>query len=448
MKVTLERLPASLMQLDIEVDHDRLEKSLDAAYKRLATKNKIPGFRPGKAPRAIVERMWGREGLIREAIDRLVPDVYNEAIAAEDVAAIGQPELEILEFDPVRFKATVPVRPTMKLGDYQAIRVESEVVEVTDEMLDEQLTALRRRHATQVPVERPVQWDDILTADLTGTVEDGPFIDDTDAEFQLREGQTLFIEGLAEAFLGMNKGDEKEISLPLADDFQVERLQGKAAELSLHVKEVKEEQLPDLDDEFANSVNAEDFPTLDALKGRMRDELLKSLQQRETARVQNLAVGQLVEAAELDYPKIMVDREIDHLIRESMGNDQQAYVSYLQRVGQSEADFRETLRDAADTSVQRALALAQFAEDESIEVTDADVEVELDSLVAPMGDDAARFREMFGNAEGSATIRRNLHSKKTLERLAAIAAGAPSEPSPEPATEATPEEPSEEEQSA
>ena len=146
MKVTLERLPESLMQLDIEVDDDRLEKSLNAAYKRLATKNKIPGFRPGKAPRAIVERMWGREGLIREAIDRLVPDVYNEAIAAEDVEAIGQPELEILEFDPVRFKATVPVRPTMKLGDYGAIRVEGEPVEVTDEMLDEQLTSLRRRH--------------------------------------------------------------------------------------------------------------------------------------------------------------------------------------------------------------------------------------------------------------------------------------------------------------
>ncbi len=431
MKVTLERLPESRVQLDIEVDQDRLEKSLEAAYKRLAAKSRIPGFRPGKAPRPVVERVFGRQGLIREALDRLVPDVYNEALESEDVDAIAQPELEILEFDPVRFKATVSVRPRVELGDYTAIRVEREAVSVTDEMIAEQILLLRRRFATQAPVERGAQWDDSITGAVRGEVEGDAFINDDDAEFQLREGSVLVVPGLAEAFLGMKKGEEKSVDIAIPDDFRLERLQGKDASFTLKVTELKEEQLPEEDDEFASQVNADEFPTFAALRERVHGDLEKAIQEQADARLRQAGVDKLLEGATLEYPRVLVEREIDHLVRESMGNDQAAYTNYLQRVGRSESEYRETLRETAETRLRRSLVLSQLVESESIEVKDGEVETELDSLAAPMGDDAARFREMFGSPEGLATIRRNLLSRKTLDRLAEIAGGAPQEEKPE-----------------
>lgn len=423
MKVTLERLPESRVQLEIEIDHDRLERSLDSAYRRIAAKSRFPGFRAGKAPRAVVERAVGRQGLIREALDKLVPDAYNEAIEAEDVQAIGQPELEIQELEPVRFLATVPVRPTVDLVAYKEIRVEREKAEVTPEMLDEQLLLLRRRYATQVPVERPAQWDDILTGDVRGEVDGDSFVEDENAEFPLREGQTLFVPGLAEAFLGMAKGDEKSVEVTMPEDFRSERLQGKQATFKLKVHEIKEEQLPEADDEFANQVNAEDFPTFDSLKERITTDLQKSLDDQGDAKQRNEAVDKLVEGATLEYPQLLVEREMDHLVRESMGNDQQQFVNYLRRLGRTEQEYRETLREAAETRVRRSLALSHLAEAEGLDVTAEEIEEELDTLVAPMGDDAARFRQMFATEDGVSTIRRNLISKKTLDRLAAIASG-------------------------
>jgi trigger factor len=370
-----------------------------------------------------VERAVGRQGLIREALDKLVPDAYNEAIEAEDVQAIGQPELEIQELEPVRFLATVPVRPTVDLGDYKMIRVPREKDEVTPEMLDEQILLLRRRYATQVPVDRPAQWDDILTGDVGGKVAGDSFVADESAEFPLREGQTLFVPGLAESFLGMSRGDEKTIDLTMPDDFRSERLQGKQATFKLKVSEIKEEQLPEADDEFANQVNAEDFPTFDSLKARITTDLQKSLDEQADAKQRSEAVDRLVEGSTLEYPQLLVEREMDHLVRESMGNDQQQFVNYLRRLGRTEQEYRETLREAAETRVRRSLALSRLAEAEGLEVTAEEIEEELDTLVAPMGDDAARFRQMFATEDGVSTIRRNLISKKTLDRLAAIASG-------------------------
>lgn len=423
MKVTLERLPESRIQLDIEVEPERLERSLDAAYKRVAARTRIPGFRPGKAPRNVVERMVGREGLIREALDKLVPDIYNEAIEAEDIDAIDQPQLEIVELEPVRFKATVPVRPTVSIDGYLDIRVEKETPEVTDEMVAEQIMLLRRRHATQAPVDRAAQWDDILIADVKGEAEGETFVQDEDAEFALREGQNLLVPGLAEAFVGMSKGEEKTVELEIPEDFQLERLQGKKATFTLNLKEVKEEQLPEEDDEFANMVNADEFPTLDALTERIRTDLETSLKEQAESKFRAEAVDKLVELAELEYPRVLVEHEIEHLVNENTGNDRDAYVAYLQQIGRTEAEFREQFREAAEARLRRSLVLSQLAEEEGIKVSNEDVESELDRLSAPLGEQADQFRQLFASQDGVSTIARNLLSQKTLDRLAAIAAG-------------------------
>lgn len=423
MKVTRERLPESRVQLDIEVDQERLDRSLNDAYKRLAVRTRVPGFRPGKAPRALVERHLGRDRLMSEALDKLVPDVYNEAIAQEDIDAIAGPELDKVELEPVRLKFIVPIRPVVDVGDYRSVRVEREPVEVTDEMVDEQIQLLRRRHALHAPVERPAQWDDVITVDIRGVIDGEEFVRDEDGEFFLREGQTLFVPGLAEAFVGIKKGEEKSVDLVIPDDFRPERLQGKIATFTLAVKEVKEEQLPEADDEFANQVNADEFPTFDALRERIRKDITETLEAQEKSRYQAAALDSMVEGATLEYPRLLVDREIDHLIRDQMGNDQQTYLAYLARVGRSEAEYRDSLRETAEQRLRRGLVLGRLTEAESIEVTPEEIEAEVDKLVAPMGDEAERFRQMFSSAEGVQTIRRNLLTQKTLERVAAIASG-------------------------
>jgi trigger factor len=292
-------------------------------------------------------------------------------------------------------------------------------------MVDEQIMLLRRRHATHAPVDRGAQWTDILTADVNGTVDDETFVEDEGAEFALREDQVLLLPGLAEAFLGMKKGDEKSVELEIPEDFRVERFQGKTATFALKVNEVKEEQLPEEDDEFANMVNAEEFATFDDLKQRITNDLREALQEQADAKFRAEAVDKLVEGATLDYPRVLVDREIDHLVQESTGNDRQAYLAYLQRVGRSEAEFREQFREPAEQRVRRSLALSQLAEDEKVEASAEDIEAELDRLSGPLGEEAEAFRNIFRSDEGQSHIRRNLVSQKTLDRLAEIVGGEP-----------------------
>ena len=187
---------------------------------------------------------------------------------------------------------------------------------------------------------------------------------------------------------------------------------------------MKEEQLPEADDEFANMVNPDEFPDFATLRARIESDIKASLEEQAEQKFRSAAVDRLVEGATLEYPRVLVEHEIDHLIREAMGNsNQQQYQLYLQSMGKSEAEFRETWREAAEMRLRRSLVLSELAEAEGLDVSAEEIEEELDTLVAPLGDDAARFRQMFATEEGVSTIRRNLLSRKTLDRLAAMARG-------------------------
>jgi len=289
----------------------------------------------------------------------------------------------------------------------------------------EQILALRRRHATQAPVERGAQWDDVLIARVSGKVEDDEFISDEDAEFPLREGNVLVVEGLAEAFPGMKKDESKTLELPIPEDFALERVRGKQATFELTVLEVKEVQLPPEDDELAGLVSAEEFDSLQALTDRVRSDMAAAKQAQEDQRVRNEAVDKLVEGASIEFPEVMVEHEIDHVIRDMTGTDAQQYGAQLQRIGRSEAEFRAQFHDAGVARLKRGLVLSRLAEVEGIEVTPDDIEAELDTLIGPMdGEDGQRFRELFTSSpDGLETIRRNIVSRRTLDRLAAIALG-------------------------
>ena len=425
MKVTLERLPESRVQLDIEVDQDRVDRQFEAAYRRLAPRARVPGFRPGKAPRTMIEKVIGRDKIMAEALDKIVPEAYNEAIEQEKFEdAIAQPTLDTLEMEPVRLKFIVPVKPTVDLGDYQSLSVPREVKPVTDEDVAEQIMLLRRRNAIHAPVERAAQWDDALIADVMGEADEdeGTFIEDEAAEFTLREGTNLLLPGLAEAFIGMSRDETKTVAVVVPEDFRTERFRGRTVTFTLNVKEVKEEQLPDEDDELAALVNAEEFESLQALKDRIRADLTAQREREEETRHRDQIVDHLVQGATIDFPTLLVEHEMDHIMREMAGNDRQAYSTYLRNIGRTPEEYRELFRNAAVVRLKRTLALAELTEREAIEATDADVAAEIERLAEPMGDDAPRFRELFAAEEGQLSVRRNLVNQRTFDRLKAIAA--------------------------
>ena len=432
MKVSAERLPESQVVLQIEVDDARVEKAKESAYRRLASKARIRGFRPGKAPRQVIERHLGEHAVLHEAIDRMLPDVYKEALEQEELDPVDQAAYEMVTEEPLVVKFTVPVRPTVELGDYQDIRVPKDAVSLEPDQVQEGLEALRRRYATLEPVSRPIAWGDIVRADVHGSVDGTAFVQEKDTEFRLQEGQTVSLPGFSEALVGREKGDEFEFDLTVPDDAPDEEMRGQQARYQVTLKEIKQEVLPELDDEFARQVG-EGFDSLEALRTRVAEDLTRSLEEEAEHRYHDAIVDALVQLAELDYPPVLVEREVERLLREQLGmtlapggrrqpaSEQEELERHLRQIGKSEEEMREELRTVADQRIRRSLVLSQLEVAEDIHVSDGEVEAEIERLSSGAGTQADEVRRLFSGESGKESLRRSLSTKATLERLAQIA---------------------------
>jgi trigger factor len=450
VKVSAQKIPDSQVVLEIEVEPERVEKALDRAYRQLVTRARVPGFRPGKAPRAMLERYLGRDALMRQALDRLVPEVYREAASQEDVEPIDLAELEVVTTEPLVVKATVPVRPTVDLGDYRQVRVPREPAEVPQERIEQALEDLRHRYAVLEPVDRPVQWGDIVRADVAGAVGDIVLVDQKDVEFQLREGQTVSLPGFAERLVGLAKGVETEVEVPVPADFSDQRAAGKTARYHVLIHEIKEEKLPALDDSFARQVG-EGFPSLAALRERVESDMRQFEEEAALHRYHDQVLGALEERSTLEFPPVLVEREVERLLRDEQmasggGSGHPTRSSdverYLKRQGKSEEELRGELRPLAVERVRRSLILTQVAEAENIDVSDAEIDQEVERLVSSAGPQGEGVRRLFGDADGRDALRRRLLTRGTLERLVEIASseGAADREGQEEAAVATDEE--------
>jgi len=424
VKVSAQKLPESQVLLEIEVDHDQMEKSMDRAYKKLVQKVDVPGFRKGKTPRNMLERHIGRGRLLEEAIDIVIPEAYNKALEDEDIDAIDQPKIEIVNPEPLSFKATVPIRPNVDLGDYASVRVPREPVEVDEKDVEASLQELRQRYAIQEPVERPVQTGDVITGEIRIVVDDKEVFKDEDAELHLREGQTVLLPGFAEGVVGARKGEPTSIEVTLPEDAE-SSLAGKTATVNITVKEVKEERLPEPNDEFATQVG-EGFESLDKLKERLSGDILERLEANSEEQYRDAALTALVEnAGEIEFPPMLVEREIDRFLSDQARQTGMELDRYLELLKQDPAQVREELRPSATERVKRSLILGQLADSEKIEVADADVDTEVERLItgASGGNDEQieRYRQIFRSPEARASLSRSLQTRKTLERLVEIA---------------------------
>ena len=443
MKVTKENLPDSCVELKIEVDDERLERAMKSAFKRLASQVKIPGFRPGKAPRAVLERHVGERAILYEAIDQLMPQVYGEALDQEEIEPVGQADYELITEEPLVAKFIVPVRPTVDLGDYTSLRVPTEAVAIEPERVQDNLEALRHRYATFEPVDRPTQWGDIIRADVEGTVNGNAIVREEDVEFQLQEGRTISLPGVAEQLIDREKGGEFEFEVKVPEDAPDERVRGSQAHYRVRIKEAKQEILPELDDEFARQVG-EGFSDLTALRTRIEEDMRQALEAEAEHQYHDRILEALADRAQLDYPPILIDREVERLMREQSGGPPQVsgrsdprrrtasageLERYLERVGKSEDELRAEMRPVAERRVRRSLVLSQVTEAEDIHVTDGEVEAEISRIASGVGEQGEEVRRLFSDESARESMRRSLLTKKTLERLAQIAAtdGATSE---------------------
>ncbi len=419
--------------MTIEVEPERLEDARGKALRKLAPRAKVPGFRPGKAPPAMLRRYLGEDRILDEALDTLVPVVYREAVEAdESIDPIARPRLVIETTEPLVVKATIPVRPSIELGEYQAVRIATQPVTVDEERVEEALKTLRHRASTLEPSDHELRWQDVVTIDLKGTVDDDVIVDQQDAQVQLIEERDILFPGFEEAMLGHRKADIVEFDLQIPEDATSEKFRGKQAHFTVSVKETKVEVLPELDDAFAQQVG-EGFDTLDALRTRIRDDIRKAEEEQRDNRYHDEIMSELVDRARVEYPPVMLEAEVDRMVHEQAEHIEEgrATEQYLAALGKTEDEVRAEFRPIADTRLRRSLILTEVADAEKIEVGDKDVEAEIDRLAQAAGAQAPRFRELFAAEAGKDTIRRNLLTRKTLARLVEIATQGGGEPTAE-----------------
>jgi trigger factor len=423
VKVTSETLPERQVKLQIEIDDEQQAKAMEQAYKKLAPKIRIRGFRPGKAPRALIEKEIGHHRLLDEAMDLILPDAYKEALEQESLTPVAQPQVELLSHEPLVFSATVPLQPSIELNDYKSIRVPREKATVDEAEVEKSVLDLRRRYGTLEPVDRPAAKGDIISGSIKATAEDVNLVNQEEIEYRLVDETLASLPGLLDLIVGMKKGDEIEQTVTAPEDFADEKLKGKPIHYKASISEVKEEKLAEEDDAFAKEVG-EGFDSVQALRERVRDDLQKAQDDAALREYEAKVLDALAELATVEFPPVMVDHEVDHILEEQANldpRDQRAVDLYIARMGKSEEEVKESVRPEAELRLKRSLVLSKFAELEGIKVEESDVEAEIETMAASAGEQADMIRLIFKGEQGRENIERSLLTRKTFGRLVEIA---------------------------
>lgn len=373
----------------------------ERAFRRLSKNAKLPGFRPGKVPRKIFEQAYGAGTITSEAMEDVVPQVYAKAVREHDLDPVDRPKMELLpeeDGQPTRIKAVVEVRPEIELGNYKGLPIKSEPVTVTDEDVDRAMSSLARDRATLVPADREARLGDVVTMDYEGKIDGVAFEGGTATGQQTELGEDRFIPGFATGIAGMKAGETKDVEAKFPEDYQQPDLAGKTAVFTITLHEVKELELPALDDEFAKAVSQSE--TLDALKDDIRARLASVAESRRRREMGNQLVEDLIGSHDFPLPDVMVEREIDSMVSDGAGMAARmgmSYEDYLKAAGKTEEDLRQEYRPEAERRVKGTLILESIAKAEKIQATPADIQSELQALAQQYGQPVDRIRQALGN---------------------------------------------------
>ena len=423
MKVTREKTENSQVFLSIEMELAEVEESLQKSYYRLVKKTNIPGFRKGKAPRVILERYIGKESLLEDALNNLLPQAYEQAIKEQEIEVIAQPHIEIAQTDPVVFKAIVPLKPTVKLGDYHHVHITPEPVELTEDDINAAIEQLRHRQAIWQPVDRPVDFDDLVVLDIESNIEGKPFLNQKGVQYQVLHDLSFPAPGFAEQLPGMKRGEGKEFKLQFPLDYPRGDLAGKEPLFKVRVTEIKQERLPELDDEFARQI-APEFKSLASLREKVAADLELKAEERAKIDYEGRVIEAVVDLTELEFPPILVEIEIDRLLKEQSRRLQMGgkdLGQYLKSINKTEEELREELRPLATKMVTRSLVLGKVAEEEKIEVSNSEINEEIENMTKSAAENKDELQKFLNTPQSKESIKQLLVTRKTIQRLVEIA---------------------------
>jgi trigger factor len=427
VKVSSTELPPRQVSLAIEVEQERLDRAMDDAFRRLSGRVDVPGFRRGKAPRPMVERMIGRDRIVEEALDELLPKVVSEAIEQEKVEPYTRPRVESIEFEPLRLKAIVGLAPKVELGDYKGnLHVPAETATIGDEQVDAVIQRLRESHAQWAPVERAVQLGDRVGLDLRGAVEgaEKPLLDSKEAEYVVDPAGAQPAPGFAEQLIGLSPNEEKTFTLTMPDDYRDKDVAGKPAEFSVALHWVKERELPALDDDFVQQLG--EYTDVAGLRSAIETQLRTHEEQRVQQKLEEDAMSKLVEISTIEFPPQLIDHQAEHML-ETFTRDveQQGFQlpQYLRLLGKEQATFEEEIRVEAEARVRRSLVLDAFADAEQIGVEQQEIEDEVHRAAATSAEAESVERLALANPATMQRVQEATRERKAMARLLELATG-------------------------
>lgn len=425
--------------MTIELGPERTAQALHRAARAVAQKARIPGFRPGKAPDATVIRMFGRERVLGEIMEKLSEEVIQEAFQTHSLESYGQIQIEKIDTDPIRLAVVLPQPPTVEIGDLSAIHITPQDDTVSEQEVDDVIAQIRASRATMAEVERAAQLDDTVVVDITGVVGEETIMDNHDWELILK-GEGGWLPGFDESFVGMAAGEEKTFTLTYPED-SASRYKGKQAVFQAKVTAVKAQVLPELTDEFARTLG--EYESVADLRARLRERIAAQRQRAVKEALDSEAIQALVSVSQIAYPPNLLAAEIEDIVEDAERQVKGAgynLADYLRLQGLTLETYRERLRPQAEARLKGRLALGEFVKRQQIEVTDEEVQAEAARLRAAIGDDeeGQATRDMIGSEDGLMAIRQTLLADKALAQLRAIVTGslAPTAPADVAASEA------------
>lgn len=385
MKAVFEKREKNTVHFNIELPAGDFEGALQKAYLKNRGKFNIPGFRKGKVPRKIIEMNFGADIFFEDAINLLLPEAYSDAIEELKLEPVDSPEVDVEEInlgEPVNVKFSVDVKPEIELGDYSTIELEKVDYSATDAMIDAEIDRVRNMNSRMIDAgDREIANGDFVTMDFEGFIDDEAFEGGASEDHVLEIGSGQFIPGFEEGLLGKKKGDAVEVNVTFPEEYHEESLKGKPAVFKVDIKEVKVKELPELDDEFAKDVS--EFDTLEEYKNSIRVELEKQLKDQEKIETENKIVEKVVEMSSFEVPEGMIQSQIDNEIMDfeyRVGMQGFNMERYLELTGMSVEELRNNFRSVAERRVRADLVLEAIAKAEGVEVTEEDIDKELEKL--------------------------------------------------------------------
>lgn len=422
MKTHVERLPdhPARVLLEVEVEAARVEEAVEQAYRRVVRQLRIPGFRPGRAPRKIVELHVGKEALLQEAVDDLIPQLYREAARETGIEPVDQASIDIVDMGvdkPLKFTAEVDVKPDVTLGKYEGLAVERRVRKVDDAEVERLVERMREQMAQLVHVDKEALEDgDYAIIDFEGFMDGEPFQGGAARGQTLEIGGGNFVPGFEEQLVGMAPGEEREIEITFPDDYR-EDLAGKQAMFRVKLSEIKQRKLPELDDEFAKDTGQ--FDTLEEMRADFRSRLEKEAADRADADLRQDLLKQVTDAAQVDIPDVMVEQELEQMLREFRLNLAQSGIPwehYLQMIETDEAGWKERFKDEAKQRVKEDLVTTAIGRAQELHPDESAVDERLRELLGS-GHDERELKQMMADEGRRDVVRETLLRTRALEWL-------------------------------